>query len=714
MQNDVISSVWPEWHVVRRISRGPYGVVYEAVRMDHSAESHAAVKVVSIPQDEAEVESLRSSGLTMDASRTCLKEVVNDFVNEIQIMESFKGCRNIVSVEDYKVVEKTDTTGWDIYIRMELLTPLNNYISDKVIPEKEVIKLGCDICSALEQCAKRNIIHRDIKPDNIFVNEFGDYKLGDFGIARKLENVTGGLSQKGTYNYMAPEVEKGNNYDATADIYSLGIVLYWLMNRKRLPFLNVDQQLISPSDLKTANSRRLNGEPLPPPCDASADFAEVILIACNADPQERFASATAMKNALELVADKTEASTGDKWNTLESMNETVSVNHAAYSAEQNPMEPAYNTPYSDNRNDGYDDVPYGNSRNDGYDDVPYGNSRDYGYNDVPYGNNRDYGYEAELNQESYPSEPRNVGSFGEKKKSGLPVILAIIAALAAAAVLAVVFVPGLLNKENGGESAMESTAQASEDENEDSDSIYSDSDQKQITKDIKEAELLAEEGDYEGALRKIKSSLAVYPKSVKLQEKETEFTDLLEEKAQIASILEKAQKLAEKGDLEMAITTLDTGLITYPDTQELLDMKDTYEEMLEEAKNEPVPTEIPAESEPVPTSGAVQNEPVPTAAPSQSEPVYTEPAAEEVPIATPEPQTSGPVAVFHPVRSDGINIRALPQHESALVAEVPAGTNLYYYGEVGEGYGSDGLWHTWYRVTIDNGLVGWVRSDLVY
>ena len=317
-----LSAVWPEWKTVRLINRGSFGVVYEAVRTDHDVESHAAIKVISIPQDEAELESMRSAGLSVDATKTFLQEVVNDFANEIRLMESFKGFQNIVSVEDYKVVERTDRVGWDIYIRMELLTPLNTYISDKTLSEREVIGLGCDICSALERCAQRKVIHRDIKPDNIFINEFGDYKLGDFGIARKLENMTSGLSQKGTYNYMAPEVEKGSSYDATVDIYSLGIVLYWLLNKKRLPFVSTEKKLLSPRDLVTANRRRLDGEPLPAPCNASPAMAEVILKACDPDPRKRFASAKEMKNALKTVAEGSNTAQ----NPLE---ETVDVRHSA-------------------------------------------------------------------------------------------------------------------------------------------------------------------------------------------------------------------------------------------------------------------------------------------------------------------------------------------------------------------------------------------------
>lgn len=303
MENDIVSAAWPEWKTVRQINRGSFGVVYEAVRTDHGVESKAAIKVISIPRDESEMYSLLATGLSSETCRTYFQQVVDDFVNEIRLMEAFKGSQNIVSVEDYKVIERTDRVGWDIYIRMELLTPLNLYISDKTLTEQEVIKLGCDICSALERCAQRNVIHRDIKPDNIFINDFGDFKLGDFGIARKLENVTGGLSQKGTYYYMAPEVEKGNHYDATVDIYSLGIVLYCLMNNKRLPFINPNQQLISPQDMAAANRRRLDGEPLPAPYYASPGMADVILTACNPEPGKRFASAKEMKTALLHIAE---------------------------------------------------------------------------------------------------------------------------------------------------------------------------------------------------------------------------------------------------------------------------------------------------------------------------------------------------------------------------------------------------------------------------
>lgn len=348
MANDSLKNIWPEWEVEDKpLGCGSYGVVYKAVRRDHDVVSYAAIKVISIPQSESQIDSIRSEGLSVRDTKTYLEGVVTDFVSEIRLMESFKGVQNIVSVEDYKVVEKEDGIGWDIYIRMELLTPFNKYSADRTLSEQEVIKLGIDMCTALELCAKRNVIHRDIKPENIFINEFGDFKLGDFGIARRLENATSGMSQKGTYPYMAPEVEKSTEYDARADICSLGIVLYRLMNKNRLPFYDLDKQILSPVEREAANRRRLDGEPLPTPCNASQGLSEVILCACAHNPEDRFATATAMKNALLSVAN----------GSYRPSDRTVSILRADQAQNSNKTVSVRRSPESNNANEKSEEEP---------------------------------------------------------------------------------------------------------------------------------------------------------------------------------------------------------------------------------------------------------------------------------------------------------------------------------------------------------------------
>lgn len=162
---------------------------------------YSAIKVLSIPSSDAELEAFLSEGMTESESRAYFKGIVDDFVNEIKLMSTLKGAANIVSVEAFKISQKPDSVGWDIYIRMELLTSFKEHLENRRMSEAEVVKMGIDIANALEICQSRNIIHRDIKPANIFIDGFGSFKLGDFGIAKELEKTTGAVSSKGILLY---------------------------------------------------------------------------------------------------------------------------------------------------------------------------------------------------------------------------------------------------------------------------------------------------------------------------------------------------------------------------------------------------------------------------------------------------------------------------------------------------------------------------------
>jgi serine/threonine protein kinase len=217
-------------------------------------------------------------------------------------MLSVNNTANIVSIQEYKIVEKADEIGWDIFIRMELLESFKEYKGNRKLSEEEVIKLGQDVCSALEICKIKNIIHRDIKPENIFISEFNVFKVGDFGIARRLESRSNvnPLTAIGTPGYAAPEVIS-DNYDERVDIYSLGIVLYWLLNNNRHPFSGLNLQ----EKRDNSGTGLLQNEMihLPPPSEASPEMAAVILKACHPNPNMRYKNATELKNALKAVGD---------------------------------------------------------------------------------------------------------------------------------------------------------------------------------------------------------------------------------------------------------------------------------------------------------------------------------------------------------------------------------------------------------------------------
>lgn len=291
-----LSAILPGWETVRVIGSGSSGRVYELKKKDeYGGDYSSALKVISIPSTQKEYDEMLST-MSEFAMRSKLRDKVQEISNEYRLMGSLRGHPNIVNCEDQMIVPHDDDLGWDIYIRMELLSSLTDYAIENGMPEREVIKLGIDICSALELCRTNGIIHRDIKPQNIFVNKYGSYKLGDFGVA-KATKLRGSADMAGTYSYMAPEVYKGRAYDDRVDIYSLGMVLYCLLNDQRGPFVPLSDTPTR-EDIKLAQHRRFNGEPIPMPMHGSLQLKKIVMKACAYDPADRFSGPFDMKQAL--------------------------------------------------------------------------------------------------------------------------------------------------------------------------------------------------------------------------------------------------------------------------------------------------------------------------------------------------------------------------------------------------------------------------------
>ena len=291
---------WPGWTVVKYLGEGGYGRVYEIERELSGIKEQAALKVVSRPADDAEIEACYENGYDQASMKASYQEELQRYVKEYQLMKELQGQTNIVSCDDFAVVPRKDGIGGQIFIRMELLTPLQKVTNQSMLGESEVIRLGKDICKALMLCEARHIIHRDIKPENILVSKFGDYKLGDFGVARVQDHTTK-ATKMGTHGYAAPEVEHGHKYGKEADIYSLGITLYWLLNNRRMPFLNADESVKAMKN-QEALRRRYEGEKLPAPKNGSAKLKQVVLKACAYRPEDRYRSAQELYDALSELS----------------------------------------------------------------------------------------------------------------------------------------------------------------------------------------------------------------------------------------------------------------------------------------------------------------------------------------------------------------------------------------------------------------------------
>ena len=293
---------WPDWKIVKYLGVGAYGKVYEIERDISGVQEKAALKIVSRPKEESELEADYQNGYDCESIAVKYTEILQEYINEYKLMKELQGQSNIVSCDDFAIEENPDGIGGKIYIRMELLTPLQKVTKERLLSEEEVIKLGKDICKALILCESRNIIHRDIKPDNVMISKFGDFKLGDFGVSKVMGHTTAG-TMTGTEGYIAPEVLHMEKYGKEVDIYSLGIVMYWLLNNRRMPFIGADEKL-TPSKVSEASLRRYHGDKIPAPKNGSARLKQIVLKACEYYPKDRFLTAQEMYDALIELKDE--------------------------------------------------------------------------------------------------------------------------------------------------------------------------------------------------------------------------------------------------------------------------------------------------------------------------------------------------------------------------------------------------------------------------
>ena len=295
---DILKKIWSDWSIIEKLGEGSFGQVFRARKERFGVTQEAAIKVVRIPGDDVELKRVQSGyGLNEQELKEYFYPEVEKLKKEIVLMQELGEDSHIVRILDFEIIDAPDAiVGWYILIRMELLECLENYIKRADITVADVVAVGEDVLTSLEVCEERNIIHRDIKPANLFRSDKGVYKLGDFGIARDMRAGMGSLSHKGTENYMAPEVYLGKNYTSNIDIYALGIVLYKLLNKNRLPFMN--EEKLTAGSVERAFQKRNTGEELPKPVESPDTLYEIIKKMCAYNPNERFQTAFEVKKAL--------------------------------------------------------------------------------------------------------------------------------------------------------------------------------------------------------------------------------------------------------------------------------------------------------------------------------------------------------------------------------------------------------------------------------
>lgn len=186
------------------------------------------------------------------------------------------------------------------YIATEFLDgqPLSQIMSEtRPLPLGDAARIASEVCGALEHMHQHQVVHRDLKPQNIMVCQDGTLRIIDFGIAKAAEmrrlTFAGFSPTFGTPDYMAPEQVKGKRGDERTDVYSLGAVLYEMATGS-VPFSGDNPFIVMNS--------RLTGDPVAPRernPEISPELEEIILHAMEREPHRRYASAAAMKAELD-------------------------------------------------------------------------------------------------------------------------------------------------------------------------------------------------------------------------------------------------------------------------------------------------------------------------------------------------------------------------------------------------------------------------------
>lgn len=311
--------LWGSWRVGELIGQGNGFEMYRVYKEEWGKQYISTVKLLSCTIGKDDIKEALAIGIEQDAMPEYFKSLVGNIRNEIELMYRLRGNSNIVTYEDHEIFEKRGCLGWDILIRMESLQPLPDFLLDRELERLDVVKLGIDICKALEACCREGIIHRDIRDSSIFVSPRGEFKLGSFSMAK--EHPEGGRLIHAQFNplYMAPELYKDQSYDFSVDLYSLGIVMYKLLNKGRLPFLPLPPDNITAADTERSLARRMSGAELPLPVEAGDNLGAVIIKACSYDKKDRYKSPREFRQRLErlLKADtKTSKGVGTRTDSM--------------------------------------------------------------------------------------------------------------------------------------------------------------------------------------------------------------------------------------------------------------------------------------------------------------------------------------------------------------------------------------------------------------
>lgn len=253
------------------------------------------LKHISIPESQRQIDALMYTGAasTKEDAQKYYEQVVTDYQKELETLEILSGSPNVESYRSYQIEPKEDGVGFDLYLLAENRVTLKDTMDEKPMTKLAAVNLTLDICNALVDLREAGLIHRDVKPSNIYLNSQGHFVLGDLGLAKIDELKYASIPEGMLSSYSAPELfELVGSIDKTIDIYSVGMILYRIFNGNHGPF--EDERTTA----KAADCRRITGEEMPAPMYADYEMLEIIKKATAFQPEDRYQEPSELRDVL--------------------------------------------------------------------------------------------------------------------------------------------------------------------------------------------------------------------------------------------------------------------------------------------------------------------------------------------------------------------------------------------------------------------------------
>jgi len=260
------------YQIIEELGKGGMGKVYKA--HDTEIKEKVALKLIK-PE------------ISVD------KKTIERFQNELKFARKISH-RNVCRMYDLNKEEGS------YYITMEYVSGedlKSTIIRIGQLPIAKTISIAKQACEGLEEAHRLDVVHRDLKPQNIMIDKEGNARIMDFGIARSVtgKGITGAGVMIGTPEYMSPEQVEGKEVDQRSDIYSLGVILYEMVTG-RVPF-----EGDTPLSIAVKHKTETPKEPREINTQIPEDLSQVILRCMEKDKEKRYQSAGEVRAELTRI-----------------------------------------------------------------------------------------------------------------------------------------------------------------------------------------------------------------------------------------------------------------------------------------------------------------------------------------------------------------------------------------------------------------------------